>query len=112
MFEYDEIIPEWPWYRTVLQVVVNLVLGLMIVEEIAFFLEPGEWSSSVVWMAFAIVGIGLIASCTSGLLYLRRRSIKSSLRSIATTPPVLVSFTTSACFLTVLFWIRISGQKF
>jgi len=42
MFEYDEIIPEWPWYRTALQVVLNLVLGLIIVEEIAFFLEPGS----------------------------------------------------------------------
>jgi hypothetical protein len=111
MFE-GEIIQEWPWYRTVLQVVLNLLLGLMIVEEITFFLVPGEWSFSVVWIALTLVGIGLTASGTNGLLDLRRRSIKPSLRSIATTPPVLVWFTTSACFLTIVFWILLSGQKY
>lgn len=105
-----EITQEWPWHRTALQVTLNLILGLLILEEIATFLEPGDWNLVAVLMALSFVGVGLAISSISGVLYLRRRSSRTSLKSITTTPPVLVWIATSACFLTVVLWIFLTGQ--
>lgn len=107
----NEITQEWPWRRTALQVVLNLILGFLILEEIAIFLEPGNWNLVAALIALSYVGIGLAISSISGSLYLCRRSIRSSLKSVTRTPPVLVWFATSACFLTVVLWIFLTSQK-